>query len=63
MRSERLACNNLLAVDLITAAEEHLILGPISHAELFWAVRREVAATSASSPPAPSDSILWIGAP
>ena len=42
--------DNLLSVDLVTATGRLLTLSADEHPELFWAVRRAVAATSASHP-------------
>jgi FAD/FMN-containing dehydrogenase len=39
MRSYGLACDNLLAVDIVTASGEHLTASPYVNEDLFWAVR------------------------
>jgi FAD/FMN-containing dehydrogenase len=39
MRSYGLACDNLVAVDIVTADGEPLVASPHEHADLFWAVR------------------------
>jgi FAD/FMN-containing dehydrogenase len=39
MRSYGLACDNLVAVEVVTAAGERLAASPHDHEDLFWAVR------------------------
>lgn len=56
-RKHGLACDNLLAVEVVTAAGDVLRASATENADLFWGVRG--GGTSASSPPSSSSFIRW----